>query len=642
MCTTCMALRPQDPTCPYTADQTGGATAGGASGGDVWSHDQIADQLTTGYWSGGPYKFDVAPGGTLTYDISGLTAAGQTLATMALQAWSDVSGIQFLATSGSADIVFDDEDSGAYASFFYSGGTIHQAWINVSTSWISGSDTIDSYGFQTYLHEVGHALGLGHAGNYNGGATYGIDNLFANDSWQATVMSYFSQTQNTAVSASFAYAISPMIADIVAIQSLYGTAGVRTGDTVYGRNGNTGTYLDAWLTLGNAVALTIADTGGHDTIDLSGTAIAQRLDLRAEAVSDIDGLTGNLVIARDTVIEAAFTGDGDDTVTGNGGDNTISLGAGSDLAHGAEGADLIEGDDGFDWLDGGAGADALFGGAQADNLWGGSGDDSLYGEEGNDRLFGGIGDDTGEGGSGDDVFFGEAGRDLGRGGAGDDRLYGGGDADTLEGGDGNDLLDGGFQEDRLIGGLGDDTLEGGAGFDWLEGGDGRDVLRGGAQADNLFGGAGDDTLEGEGGADRLFGEDGNDRITGGGQFDRIWGGEGNDLIDGAGGGDALRGGAGFDTILGGAGDDTLRGDFNADIFVFRDGDGSDVIEDFDASNGFEKIDLTGLSAITDFADLAANHLSQDGPDAIITSGTGEVIRLTGVAMGDLDETDFLF
>jgi beta-glucanase (GH16 family) len=52
------------------------------------------------------------------------------------------------------------------------------------------------------------------------------------------------------------------------------------------------------------------------------------------------------------------------------------------------------------------------------------------------------------------------------------------------------------------------------------------------------------------------------------------------VLNGTGGRDALSGGAGEDSILGGSGNDTLTGGAGADVFVFKPGDGQDVIKDF--------------------------------------------------------------
>ncbi|MEL7105801.1 MAG: calcium-binding protein [Pseudomonadota bacterium] len=376
---------------------------------------------------------------------------------------------------------------------------------------------------------------------------------------------------------------------------------------------------------------------GGGSIDISAWTAADILNLDRPQFLPISqvlsGDSGANVLrggeGADTIL-----GDGDaDTLFGEGGDDLVEAGTGNDDVSGGFGDDHLYGDAGFDTVDGGAGFDTLWGGAQADMLSGGSDDDVLYGEGGVDNIFGDGGDDVG---------------------------FGGTENDRLFGGDGDDTLYGDAQEDRLFGEAGADLLFGGAGFDRLEGGSGNDTLFGGNQADNLLGNSEDDLLYGEGGFDRLFGGPGNDTLfagdgpdalfgdanddtlSGGSDDDRLFGGTGNDLIEGDGDNDLLYGGAGFDTLMGGAGNDTLEGNFNADTFVFADGGGADVITDFDLPNAFEKIDVSGLTAIGDFADLIANHAVQSGADAVISDGAGTTITLLGISIGDLTSDDFIF
>ncbi|HZC37341.1 MAG TPA: matrixin family metalloprotease, partial [Sphingomicrobium sp.] len=255
----------------------------------VYTYDQIADQLVNGYWNNydgqGPHHFNVTQGGTITVNLSTLTAAEQTLARAALGDWHDIIGVNFQEVTGTTNgqpngqIVFSDAedpsspDGSASTTATTSGGITIQANVDISKSWVNTYGTnLDSYSFQTYIHEIGHALGLGHAGDYNGDATYATDALFANDSWNNSIMSYFSATDNFYYSAqNFTenYLVTPMNADIVAMQEIYGlSTTTRTGDTTYGFNSNAGDQFNA--NLNPDVAYTVFDSGGTDTLDYSG------------------------------------------------------------------------------------------------------------------------------------------------------------------------------------------------------------------------------------------------------------------------------------------------------------------------------------------------------------------------------------
>ena len=213
------------------------------------------------------------------------------------------------------------------------------------------------------MHEIGHAIGLDHGGNYNGGAPlYGNTStgwLYTEDTRQFTIMSYFNAS---ATGANWAgkYAQTPMVYDILAIQQIYGADyTTRAGDTVYGFNSNAGNSLYDF-SQNTSPILTIWDGNGIDTIDLSGWSSASTLNLTAGSYSSVNGMTKNLAIAYDVDIENATGGSGNDIITGNDLANVLIGNGGNDTINGAGGNDTINGGAGVDILNGGAGDDTIY------------------------------------------------------------------------------------------------------------------------------------------------------------------------------------------------------------------------------------------------------------------------------------------
>ena len=341
----------------------------------------------------------------------------------------------------------------------------------------------------------------------------------------------------------------------VRVSMLAGNDIVKIGDAVKGITG-----LDGGL--------------GSDTLDFSDRAAGVTLDLAA----------GTLVgkEADSTLVGAAGSISGFESVMGSEQADTIRGGDGHETIYGGAGDDILQGGVGYDVLDGGEGVDtvsyegetagvtiALAGAGYAyflrsdgsdydyilnvENIIGSEGNDALYGDSGanrleggggNDYLVGGAGDDIIEGGADDDTLIGGAGDDTLRGGAGDDTIVFSASFDTTPAGLDDDVADGEdgegdiadfsgayFLKSNVYYGIKVD-LEDAAGTNVAEvrlndAGIGADKVASLDNIENVYGTSLADVIAGSSVANTLVGNGGNDDIYSGG-------GRGNSLIGGLG------------------------------------------------------------------------------------------------------------
>lgn len=466
--------------------------------------------------------------------------------------------------------------------------------------------------FETFVHEIGHALGLNHPHadkpgdrafpGVTGSSSTGDNGL---NQTIYTVLSYndYETFDLTRTNVLTGHVAGPGAFDIAAIQQLYGAnTSYHAGSDIYALNTMIGAS-GAWLT--------IWDAGGNDTLSYDGTA-AVTLDLRAATLQNAPGGggyvstlsdrtgRGGYTIANGVVIENATGGAGNDTITGNDANNVLTGNAGNDTIYGGLGNDTLNGGAGADTLDGGAGDDTYYVDAIADVLRDSSGNDTVNASVSYTLAAGfevlnliGLASINGTGNDGDNVVTGNDAANVLDGRGGTDTLIGGAGDDTYILSDGNDRII------ELAGG-GSDTIRS----------DSVTSLEGYINVENIW-------LTGTA-ALNVYGNDGDNRVNGNAAANTLYGGLGNDTLSGY---------AGQDVLVGGAGNDTY-------ILLNAADDGNDVISE-NANGGIDTVVTSFSYSIANLSTVENLTLSYNATQPGVKTLTGNALNNV-ITSGDVD------
>lgn len=507
--------------------------------GAKWSDNAISFSFPMAITEYFDYTADEMPSGFIA-----LSPQQQQAARSTLMAWASVCNLTFSETTGGNGTIRFGTTSDVLTSFAFMPSAVGyggDVWFGNSNVYSPTNPVEGSYNYSTFLHEIGHALGLKHPHEDGVIANTSIDCL------EYSVMSYRSYagaalTGYTAFQGS--YPTTLMMNDIAAMQYMYGANyNDHAGNTLYKFDPSQNKYFE-----------TIWDGGGNDTYDLSAYTTDLKIDLQPGAWSTFSagqlanlgdghyarGSVANALLYNGDVrslIENAIGGSGNDLLQGNQADNLLEGGAGSDTINGA---------DGIDTLIGGAGADYLDGGSGNDQLWGVSGDDTLLGGTGSNGFWWGSGDgadviDASANNHDAMIFYnvllsactaGQNSRDL---------IFGTADGSRLTLAGWYDMSAANRMQSWVFG----DTA-----FAWNNGAGAVINLTDSCYAlSNIH-----KATAGDAGGAAITGTDGSDTLIGGASNDSLIGGEGSDQLWGASGDDTLTGGSGSNGFWWGAGD----------------------------------------------------------------------------------------